>query len=131
MVAERPEQDRPGSSGCGMADADTDSDAFLTAPIIAPATAAGGSPCDDGNANTTGDALTDLCVCIGPPGERRMLRRATAVRGSSLPGDWAERTAHRWRQNSTATPGRSGTRFATSMVSLERALWYVFSSGDQ
>ena len=56
----------PGACGCGVADTDSDNDGIADCNDSCP-TVAGqiGSPCNDGNPNTSGDVLNASCQCVG------------------------------------------------------------------
>ncbi len=61
-----PNKIAPGICGCGVADTDTDSDGIADCNDPCPllANLQNGDPCDDGNANTVNDVVTN-CVCAG------------------------------------------------------------------
>ena len=61
-----PNKIAPGQCGCGVADTDTDNDGVADCNDNCPNVAGQqGSTCDDGNLNTTGDALNANCICQG------------------------------------------------------------------
>ena len=61
-----PNKTEPGICGCGVSDADTDNDGTADCidgcPLLA--NLVNGDPCDDGNANTVNDVVTN-CICAG------------------------------------------------------------------
>ncbi|MBL7964386.1 MAG: T9SS type A sorting domain-containing protein [Flavobacteriales bacterium] len=61
-----PNKIAPGICGCGVSDVDTDGDGLAdcidNCPLVPGVI---GSPCDDGNPLTIGDALDANCVCVG------------------------------------------------------------------
>lgn len=120
-----PDKIAPGLCGCGVADADTDSDGVPDCSDNCPTTAGQvGSPCDDGNANTTNDALNDQCVCSGLPANDGCFD-ATEIQ-VQLPGDCpANGTTG---DNSTATP--DGPNTLCDLDGFLNDVWYVFNSGD-
>jgi len=61
-----PDKIAPGICGCGVSDVDTDSDGAADCNDACPLLAdlVNGDPCDDGNANTINDVVTN-CICAG------------------------------------------------------------------
>ncbi|MBK7553483.1 MAG: thrombospondin type 3 repeat-containing protein [Flavobacteriales bacterium] len=60
-----PNKIAPGVCGCGVADTDADNDGVADCNDLCPNGPEPGTPCDDLDANTTGDVITANCVCAG------------------------------------------------------------------
>lgn len=122
---EDPEKVAPGLCGCGVADSDTDSDGVPDCSDDCPSVAGQiGSACDDGNVNTTGDALNDQCVCIGLPANDNCFDATEVL--VQVPGDCpANGTTG---DNSTATT--DGPNTICDLDGFLNDVWYVFNSGD-
>ncbi|MBL7983883.1 MAG: thrombospondin type 3 repeat-containing protein, partial [Flavobacteriales bacterium] len=61
-----PNKTAPGACGCGVADTDGDGDGIADCNDLCPLIAGTvGTPCNDGNAGTINDQITEACVCAG------------------------------------------------------------------
>jgi hypothetical protein len=87
------EQDAPGACGCGVADTDGDGDGIADCNDLCPLVAGTvGTPCNDGNAGTINDQITEECVCAGTTPSCAfntvLLDLTTDASGSETSGMW-------------------------------------------
>ena len=120
-----PDKTVPGVCGCGVPDTDTDADGVADCIDDCPEVLGQvGSPCDDGNPNTTGDALNDQCACSGLPANDGCFD-ATEIQVQAAGDCPANGTTG---DNSTATP--DGPNTICDLDGFLNDVWYSFNSGD-